>query len=182
MPPERSSLASRIDSLGAEMSPCSSRQSYGRTRVVMNEKSKKCGERVRRGQYCDVVSHSLGEQAQLQREQDRLKLERDAAFAEAMDGLARVQRLEKQQELLKKRGAEMIRRGIQTVDELEEIEEQERREKEDAMWREQQVRATIASGSDISGDLVDLVDLNFDPSDPFWATWDFTSGTPRAFP
>jgi hypothetical protein len=179
MPPERLSLASRIGSLGTEMSPCSSCQNYGRTRVVINEKSKKCGERVRRGQDCDVVRLSPWEWAQLQREQDRLKFERDAAFAAAMEGLARVQRLEKQQELLKKCGAEMIRRGLQTVDELEEIEERERREKEDALWREDQIRAMTASSPDVSGD---LVDPNFDPSDPFWATWDFGSGTPRASP
>lgn len=161
------------------MSHCSSCQNFGRTRVIINEKSKKCGDRVRRGQDCDVVGLSLGEWAQLQREQDRLKFERDAALTAAMEGLARVQRLEKQQELLKKRGAEMIRRGLQTVDRLEEIEEQERREKEDAMWREYQIRAMTGSSPDVLGD---LVDLNFDPSDPFWATWDFGSGTPRASP
>jgi hypothetical protein len=33
------------------------------------------------------------------------------------------------------------------------------------------------STPDVSGD---LVDANFNSSDPFWATWDFGSGTPRA--
>lgn len=160
------------------MSSSSSCQNYGRTRVVINEKSKKCGERVRRGQGCDIVGLSPGEWAQLQREQDRLKFERDAAFAAAMEGLARVQSLEKQQELLKKRGAEMILRGLQTVDELEETEERERREKEDnTLWCEHQIRAMTDSTPDVSGD---LVDANFDSSDPSWATWDFGSGTPRA--
>ncbi|KIM93539.1 hypothetical protein OIDMADRAFT_173149 [Oidiodendron maius Zn] len=179
MPPESLNLALRIGSLGAEMSPCSSCQNFGRTRVGINEESKKCGERVRRRQDCDVMGLSPGEWAQLQREQDRLKFERDAALTAAMEGLARVQRLEKQQELLKKRGAEMIRRGLQTVDELEEIEERERREKEDAMWREHQIRAMIDSSPDVLGD---LVDPTFDSSDPFWAMWDFGSGTPRASP
>ncbi len=47
-----------------------------------------------------------------------------------MEGLARVRRLEKQQELLRSRGAEMLRRGLQTLDELDEVEETERKERE----------------------------------------------------
>jgi hypothetical protein len=186
MPPDRSrkyterlNLASQIEELGTEMSPCTNCEKHGRTCVVLNEKSKKCSECVRRGQSCDVVGHSPGEWASLRREQDRLKFERDAAFATAMEGLARVQRLEKQQELLKKRGAEMIRRGFQTLDELEETEERERKEREEAVLQEQRAQATVTSNSaDPSGD--PLADLGIDPSDPFWATLDFGGGTPQA--
>jgi hypothetical protein len=41
-----------------------------------------------------------------------------------------MQRLEKQQQFLKKKGADMLRRGLQTLDELDEVEAREREEKE----------------------------------------------------
>jgi hypothetical protein len=37
-----------------------------------------------------------------------------------------IKRLEKQQEFLKSKGKDMVRRGLKTLDELEEVEERER--------------------------------------------------------
>jgi len=45
---------------------------------------------------------------------------------------ARLLRLDRQRELLRQRGREMIRRGLKTLDELDEVEERERKEREQA--------------------------------------------------
>ena len=57
--------------------------------------------------------------------------EMEAAINQAQEAMAKQLRLRKQQKLLKTRGAEMLRRGLQSLDELEEIEEKERKERGD---------------------------------------------------
>jgi hypothetical protein len=65
----------------------------------------------------------------------------------------------------------MLRRGLKTLDELDEAEEQERLEAE--------ARAQLATAiRNPTGDLFD--DLGLDPSNPFWATLDFSGEIPRA--
>ena len=47
-----------------------------------------------------------------------------------MEGLARVRRLETQQALLRSRAQDMLRRGLKTLDELDEAEENEQKKVE----------------------------------------------------
>jgi hypothetical protein len=58
--------------------------------------------------------------------------------------MARIRRLEKQQEFLRRRGKDMLRRGLKTLDELDEIEEKERQEKAKETQQEQQVPTPLA--------------------------------------
>ena len=97
---ERLVLAEHINSHGTITMPCSSCQKHGRVCVILNEKSQRCGECVRRGAKCDVAGISPQSWEALHREEARLKFERDRAFEAAIEGLAWVCRLEKQQELL----------------------------------------------------------------------------------
>ena len=164
MPPERSKklkeradLARRIESTGIEMSPCSFCERNGH-KCVVAEKSSRCAECARRGRRCDVAGPSSGEWAAVEKEEARLASARDTAFAAAMENLARVQRLEKQQSLLKRRAAEMLRRGLQSLDELDAAEEAERQEnvrqeREETERREREAQAaTSAVPTDASFD------------------------------
>ena len=104
-------------------------------------------------------------------EEERLKFERDTAFKAAMAGLARVRELELRQQELRERGMEMLRRGMKTLDELDEAEEKERSE----------VAAQAQSAAGVQDPTSVLFgDPNFDPSDPFWATLDFGGEMPQA--
>ena len=96
--------------------------------MVLNEKSQRCGECVRRGVKCDALQTSVDDLQSLRMEEDRLKFERDMAFEAAMAGLARVRELELRQAELRERGREMLRRGLKTLDELDEAEEKEKKE------------------------------------------------------
>ena len=80
---------------------------------------------------------------------------------------ARLARLEKQQEFLRKRGREMLKRGLQTLDELDAMEEKEQQE---AAKKHDEPVATSAALPE------------FDPfgglSPSFWETWGGDVGTP----
>jgi hypothetical protein len=47
------------------------------------------------------------------------------------ENMARIRHLEKQQEFLRRRGKDMLRRGLRTLDELDEVEEKEKRDREE---------------------------------------------------
>jgi len=112
----------------------------------------------------------------LRLEEERLKFERDTAFEAAMAGLARVRELELRQQELRERGMEMVRRGLKSLDELDEAESNDRRvEKEKEAERTQREVAAIDLGSQPD----DLFVLS--PSDPFWASLDSGGGTQAAF-
>jgi hypothetical protein len=83
----------------------------------------------------------VGDWDSLEREEERLRIEKEITFQAVQAGLARIQRLEKQQQFLKRKGADMLRRGLQTMDELEEVEAKEKEEKE------AQERAAISSAT-----------------------------------
>jgi hypothetical protein len=65
----------------------------------------------------------------------------------------------------------MLCRGLKTLDKLDKAKEQERLEAE----ARAQLAATMQNPT---SDLFD--DLGLDPSDPFWATLDFSGKMPRA--
>ncbi len=65
-----------------------------KTCVILNSKSRRCRECVRRGfAYYDVSSVSAGSLAILIKEEEKLKLEREAAFCLVIKSIARVDRL-----------------------------------------------------------------------------------------
>ncbi|RDL30189.1 uncharacterized protein BP5553_10467 [Venustampulla echinocandica] len=87
--------------------------------------------------------------------------------------------LEKQQALVKRRGAELVRRRLRDLDELDKAEEREKEEKEIEARREAESRQLAATTGGLGGD------LSFDfgplpgPDDLIWATFDFGGGTPQ---
>jgi hypothetical protein len=72
----------------------------------------------------------VGDWISLEREEERLSAERESALRLIEENLARVRRIEKQQQFLKRRGKEMVRRDLKTLDELDEVERKEADEKE----------------------------------------------------
>jgi hypothetical protein len=125
----------------------------------------------------------------LERVEKQLSSDSDAAMSEQQRLLAmlsevsaKLVRLEKQKKLFRSRAADMLRRGLKSLDELDEVEEKERQEKEEAERREQQA---APSSSDVSGDLPGDpagysgaafgVDLPLSPS--FWDNLEFVGGT-----
>jgi hypothetical protein len=63
--------------------------------------------------------------ARVSREKDRIDEQKEQAEADLQDALARLQRLRRQEKHLREKAAEMIRRGCEDLDELEELEHRE---------------------------------------------------------
>ncbi|KAL2196648.1 hypothetical protein P885DRAFT_37161 [Corynascus similis CBS 632.67] len=135
---QRAALAAAIDELGYEVMPCSFCHSRG-LRCKMIERSSRCGECVRRGRSCDgsgvpvsSLSRIVDESKRLDREEqdakESFRLER-AALLEAQqcmdESLARLDRIRRQKRLLLTKGRDMVRRGLASLDEVEEAERQE---------------------------------------------------------
>jgi hypothetical protein len=141
---EQSALADRILITGFDMFPCSNCERNNRSCVASSEeRSAKCSECACRAIRCDVEGIPVGDWDALSREETRLKNERDAAFQLMEESMARVKRLEKQQEFLKRKGKDMLRRGLKTMDELDEAEEKERQEKENSKRASREAVAAI---------------------------------------
>ncbi|KFY32529.1 hypothetical protein V493_00105 [Pseudogymnoascus sp. VKM F-4281 (FW-2241)] len=105
---ERKALAKRIEIEGVEMSPCTHCEKHGRKCIVSPDDDKsRCSK-------------------SLEREEERIRSARQAAVELIAVTSACLARLEKQQEFLRKRGRDMLRRGLSTLDELDEAEEAER--------------------------------------------------------
>ncbi|KAK0101600.1 hypothetical protein ONS95_008629 [Cadophora gregata] len=179
---QRIALAETINSYGSPSMPCSNCIRYHRNCVVLNEKSQRCGECVRRGVKCDALQVSIDDLQSLRMEEDRLKFERDMAFEAAMAGLARVRELEQRQAELRERGREMLRRGLRTLDELDEAEAKERVEKaeaREAAEREKQASAARPPTPPPAGDSSEfhLVDEPLpDFGNSFWEDLGFVDG------
>ncbi|KFX93185.1 hypothetical protein O988_06947 [Pseudogymnoascus sp. VKM F-3808] len=124
---ERKVLARRTEIEVVEMLPCTHCQTHGRKCVVSPDEGKsRCSECVWRGIKCDVEGIPVRDWAALEREEERIRSARQAAVELMAITSARLARLEKQQEFLRKRGLEMLRRGLLTLDELDTVEEAER--------------------------------------------------------
>jgi hypothetical protein len=64
----------------------------------------------------------------LEREEERIRVARREAVELLARTSAKLARLDKQQEFLRRRGRDMLRRGLKTMDELDEVEEKEKTE------------------------------------------------------
>jgi hypothetical protein len=180
MPPERSkkikereALAARIRDAGYEMPPCSHCERHGRKCLVLPQDSGRCSECVWRGFKCDVEGIPVSDWSSLEREEKRIRQERK-------ETLAKLLRLDKQEEFLRTRGIAMLRRGLKTLDELDAAEEKERKEKEakEAAKLQAAQAAEAVMPSFVEGDpeIAFLSDLPVD----FWVDLGYGGGTPQA--
>jgi hypothetical protein len=159
---ERMNLVNLIELKGLVMPSCSYCLRNHRKCIVAEESSSRCSECVRRGCSCDVEGPSAGDLESLLREQQRISQERK-------ETLAKLLRLDRQEDYLRTKGSEMLRRGLKTLDELDEI---ENKEKEESKRKErEEADAATATANDLE-------------SDPFaflqnvpWADLDFGDGT-----
>lgn len=157
---ERVELALLIELQGDIMPSCTYCEAHSRTCVVLKENSSRCSECVRRGAKCDISGPSAADLRSLIREQERLNEEEEKAASLIAATASRLARLRKQRKFLQARGSELIRRGLETMDELEEAEEQERLEAERAGSEKEAASASVAGPSDNSF----AFDSSLDPS------------------
>src|SRR5271166_6090664 len=129
---ERQKLADEIQRLRIEMSPCSLCSKHDRKCIISDDGSR-CSECTRRGKKCDAKGPSLADWEALDREENRLRREREETSTLLMESVtklqeaaAKLQRLKKTQRLWKTRAREMLRRGLKTMDELDAAEAAER--------------------------------------------------------
>jgi peptidoglycan hydrolase CwlO-like protein len=77
--------------------------------------------------------------------QDKIRLQRQEARARLLEAAARLDRLEKQDDLLRKRAGQFIQTDIKDVEELERLEEEEEKQKaEEEAKRAEQEKARKA--------------------------------------
>jgi hypothetical protein len=175
---ERCRLADRINLRGIEMPACSRCEKKG-AKCISSTDSRRCSECVRSNSRCNASGPSEQDWVKLQKEEDRLTAAEIAAEEQAMaahrladEALSRMRRLRVQKKFLRERGAEMLRRGLATLDELDEAEEKDRQE------IAKQAELSTASLATV-GDLSDVFD-NLSPS--FWQGLDVVDGTPATTP
>lgn len=91
------------------------------------------------------------------REKDRFEEQKEQAEADLLEAISRLKRLHRQEKHLREKAAEMIRCGVETLDELEALEEENRRNAEASALSEIQLleehRVIDWSGVDF-GDLL----------------------------
>jgi hypothetical protein len=177
MPPDRSSvckkrkerelLSNRIKQFGYVMpsdSSCSACSKHGRACVVLPRDSGRCAECVWRGFSCDAVARGVTESdwSALEKEEQRIR-------SEKKETLAKLLRLERQEEFLRERGMKMLRRGLKTLDELDEAEAREKVETERVDTEE---ATTESEPVPLDSDLTAAIE-SFDPLDPFWSNFQF---------
>jgi hypothetical protein len=166
---ERVELALRIEQSGFEMPACSYCERNNRSCIVASNDSGRCSECVRRGARCDVEGPSSGDFQSLLREEERLSRERK-------ETLAKLLRLDRQQEFLRTKGREMLRRGLKTMDELDEAEEKEKQERE----KENAARAAETTAAPEQADPFADLGLEYPLLPPeVWAGWDFAGENPQ---
>ncbi|TPX17587.1 uncharacterized protein E0L32_012121 [Thyridium curvatum] len=127
---QRASLVALIESCGMEVKECSFCARH-KLKCVMMEGNSRCNHCVRRGRSCDNAP--LGPSAsRLLSEKRRLEAAEKTTEAELLEAqrllnekLARLMRLRMQKESLISRGKEMVRRGLEDLDALDEVERRE---------------------------------------------------------
>ena len=100
---------------------------------------------------CGPVSDRLGRK--LSREEERLRSEKSEARVALRSAMAKLERLESQEEMLRRRGEEMLRRGFATLEELEEEDRKEGEQKERERIEKEALQLAAASPSSASDPL-----------------------------
>jgi hypothetical protein len=131
---EQEVLAYRVELSGLEIIPCSFCKKY-KKKYVVAQNSKKYTEYICRGRKYNTEGIPLGNWASLDREEACLKQEKDLAAAEILAayqaaalGIACLQYLEKQQEFLRRKGADMLCYSLTTIDKLDAAEAKKKEE------------------------------------------------------
>src|SRR5579862_7875800 len=112
-------------------------------KCVVAEGSTRCSECIGCARSCDVYRPSVGAMDAVLREYEKLDREEEEARESVRKGLAKVERLNQLRRSLCTRAADMICRGVQSLDELDAVEENKRREAE-ACEQELALAAIIA--------------------------------------
>jgi hypothetical protein len=124
---ESKALTSCIKRTGFEMFLClNCKRGNKKCLVSDKENSSCCFECVLRGASCDVEGVLVGEWRALEAEEACIKAEKETAFRLVCENMSCIKRFERQQEFLKSKGKDMVRRGLKTLDKLEKAEERER--------------------------------------------------------
>jgi dynactin complex subunit len=157
---ERCALGSRINKEGVEMFPCTNcAGSLRKCYVSEKEKTARCGECFKRGLKCDVRNLPVSDWAAIEREEARISRELAQTTADLHQTLARQSRLMKQQEFIKTRAKEMLKRGVESLDELDVAEAADREREEQAARRAKEAAAAHALTTGFSG-VAEQVDLS----------------------
>lgn len=189
---QRENLKSRVYAKGSEMIPCtacekkSSREGEP-VKCIKSEGATRCAECVHRGlSRCDAGGPLPSEWVSLDKAKERLEEEYDAAEAAYLAFItahrAKLARIRKHRQFLKAREAEMLRRGLATLDELDAVENEEKEENErEAQQAPREALAASASSplSWPSGWSPDPV-LAYHFSGPYPEGFGFGGGTPQA--
>ena len=173
----RRRLSQKIKDKGNIMAPCSRCEKNGLQCRTLPE-SKRCGECVRSGSTkCDVAGLSPSDWDVLSREEARLEAEEEAAALAEQEAFRRRMEIRKKQKTLRDRGSEMLRRGVRSLDELDELLQKERVEKE-----KEAASVSVAVPSDDSfafdSSSLDPSILASMDSPSFWANPGIAGGTP----
>lgn len=122
---ERAALASFIDSSGVETMPCS--WCFKRNLACrISQGSSRCGECVRRGRSCDgssvasALTKIMSEQRRVEQEEADAEESLFVLQTQLQTAVGRLARLRRQKRVLKERGSELFRRGMRSLDEMEE--------------------------------------------------------------
>ncbi|KFY83214.1 hypothetical protein V500_10134 [Pseudogymnoascus sp. VKM F-4518 (FW-2643)] len=100
----------------------------------------------------------------------------ELAISQAQEAMAKQLRVSKQQRLLKSRGGEMLRRGLRTLDELEEAEASERAALAKAARLPASPSTTNSGVPDPELDFSTFDHAALSPS--YWPNWGVDGGTP----
>lgn len=157
-------LASRVDKFGVVLIlPCDRCHRLDKV-CVKAEFSSRCSSCIRAGNCrCAAMPVSESSWKRLVSAQDKIEADEEKAREEMAALMARMNRLQKQKKLLRKRAGEFIQTDIKDVEELERLEEEEEKAREEERRKEaerQKANEAIA---------VMLEKLPSDPSsaDPF---------------
>jgi hypothetical protein len=126
---EYNRLACRVELFNLEMIPCTFCKKYNIKYIAAPELSW-YSEYVRCRCKYNIEGIPIGDWDSLEYKEERLCIEKEITFQAVQAGLACIQCLEKQQQFLKKKGTDILKQGLQTLDKLEEVEAREKEEKE----------------------------------------------------
>ncbi|RFN43890.1 putative brtn [Fusarium flagelliforme] len=122
----REDISNLIHKFGFEMPRCSACFRANHPQCIVSKGKQHCDFCVsKKYTNCDFGGVTSQAFARVSREKDRIDEQKEQAEADLQDALARLQRLRRQEKHLREKAAEMVRRGCEDLDELEELEHRE---------------------------------------------------------
>jgi hypothetical protein len=137
---ERESLSAHVTFLGLEMSPCLYCEKHKKKCIVASDSSR-CSEYVCLKRKCDIEGPSASDWYNIDLLKERLEREAEETAQLIVTVAAKLARIQKQQQLLRTRAQDMLRRSLKSLDKLDKVEAKEKEEKE------VQERAAISSAA-----------------------------------